>query len=124
MQVPATNFQPVPLRSFSHGLVVVRQSFPGIEVLHVFDEVDLATASELEAEINALPHAGRVVLDFAECRYIDSTALSVLIRAHKALGDRLQLIVRDDGIVGRLLKITGLDNVFSVVPTLNQALAA
>ena len=67
----------------------------------------------------------RVVVDLTETTFIDSSSLGVLIGAHrrlKARGGRL-LVACDNEAIVKTFRITGLDGVFTVVPSVDEALA-
>jgi anti-sigma B factor antagonist len=96
-------------------------------VLRVVGEVDLATAPLLRERLDEVsPSSSTVVVDLSEVTFLDSTGLSVLVGAWKRLargdvdGDLRLVVLRPT--IQKLLDITGLDQVFSVFPTLEQAL--
>lgn len=97
------------------GMAVVNELTDGEEIVHVFGEVDLSNAHELELAIAKAGNSdGSVAVDFRSCQYIDTSVLTVLVRAHKALGARFRIITSAQGNVGRLLRITKIDTVLSV----------
>lgn len=81
-------------------------------VLLVRGELDLAAASSLDAELDRAlgTDASRIVLDLAALEFIDSTGLSVLVRAQqRAHNSGRELGVVNPGPqVERLLNLTGL----------------
>ncbi len=81
-------------------------------VLAVSGELDLAAASSLEEELGQALESGSevIVVDLADLDFIDSTGLSVLVRAHqRAQETGLQLgLVNPGAQVERLLSLTGL----------------
>ncbi|HET9720028.1 MAG TPA: STAS domain-containing protein [Solirubrobacteraceae bacterium] len=81
-------------------------------VLAVSGELDLAAASSLEEELDrALASDSQViVVDLKDLDFIDSTGLSVLVRAHqRAQESELQMGLVNPGTqVERLLSLTGL----------------
>jgi anti-anti-sigma factor len=84
-------------------------------VVHVFGDVDLACALEFEAAIGeAAAYGGPVVVDFRECRYMDSTGLTALVRAVKRYG-RVEAVVTDKSPVWRIMQITGFQKVLPIV---------
>jgi anti-sigma B factor antagonist len=95
-------------------------------VVAVTGEIDLFTSPEFKQRVGAPIDAGRthVIVDLTETTFIDSSSLGVLIGAHRRLR-RLQgslvIVCNDDAIV-KTFRITGLDGVFTIVPTLDQAL--
>jgi anti-anti-sigma factor len=114
LEIPATVESP---------LIVVHDKIRGASVLHVFDEVDLSTAHELEAEVNLLLGADRCVVDLSECRYIDTSTITVLIRAFRRLGNQLRIVVPLRSHIERIFGLAGLHDVLPIVPTLDRALA-
>jgi anti-sigma B factor antagonist len=95
-------------------------------VVAVTGEIDLFTAPEFKQRMSAPIDAGRsnLVVDLSGTTFIDSSSLGVLIGAHRRLklrGGSLVVACDDDAIV-KTFKITGLDGVFTVVPTVGDAL--
>jgi anti-anti-sigma factor len=82
-------------------------------VIAVAGEVDMATAPQL---IDCLyDHADQnVVLDLSETRLLDSSGLSVLVRAYRAARDsgRTVRTTREPDIVRATLQVTGLFDLF------------
>ena len=98
----------------------------GWKVVHVTGEIDLRTAPELRERLAVLLDEGaeQLVLDLDDVRFIDSTALSVLVGAHKRLvrrGAVLHLVSNGRQVV-RVLAVTGLSRVFAVHDSLDDAL--
>jgi len=104
-------------------LVVIRETLPTAEILHVFGDADIATAPELEASINEVESRVPLIVDLSECRFIDTTAISVLIRAFKRLGDSFRIVVAPHSHVERVLKITHLPAIISVTDSLEDSIA-
>jgi anti-sigma B factor antagonist len=95
-------------------------------VVAVTGEIDLFTAPEFKQRVSAPIEAGRrrVIVDLTATTFIDSSSLGVLIGAHRRLRREqgsLVVVCRDDAIV-KTFRITGLDSVFTIVPTLDEAL--
>jgi anti-sigma B factor antagonist len=95
-------------------------------VVAVTGEIDLFSAPEFKQHISAAIDGGvtRVVVDLTETTFIDSSSLGVLIGAHRRLklrGGGLTVVCRQEAIV-KTFRITGLDGVFTLVPTLEDAL--
>ena len=94
----------------------------GTPVVAVAGEIDLFTAPEFKRHVQrALDgDAPRLVVDLTETTFLDSSSLGVLIGAHRRLtgGGRAPLIVVvDDRTVVKTLRITGLNALFTVVPS-------
>jgi anti-anti-sigma factor len=102
---------------------IVHETLERAEVLHVFGEVDIFTAPELESAIAGSVRIGRLlIVNLLECRYIDSTVIALLMRAQKALGDRLRIVTAETGTVRRVLTLTEVDRVLRVTSTIHEAL--
>jgi anti-sigma B factor antagonist len=97
-------------------------------VLAVRGEIDLFTAPELKQVLAESIEAGRIriVVDLAETTFLDSTALGVLIGAVKRLRSRegALAIVNVDENIAKTFEITGLDQIFTIVPTREEAVEA
>lgn len=97
-------------------------------VLVVEGDLDIFTAPELRARVNATIDAGcsHLVIDLASASALDSAALGVLLGALKRLRvrDGDMVVVCDSPTIVQMLEITGLDEVFTVVPSRGDALAA
>ena len=96
------------------------------QIVAVTGEIDLFTAPEFKARVSAPIEAGRtnVIVDLTGTTFIDSSSLGVLIGAHRRLkrrGGRLTVVCACESIV-KTFRITGLDGVFTLVPTLEEAL--
>jgi anti-sigma B factor antagonist len=97
-------------------------------VIAVTGEVDLFTAPEFKERVMApiAADVGRVVVDLTDATFIDSSSLGVLIGAHRRLrgrGGRL-MVACDVTAILKTFRVTGLDGVFTVAPTVEEALAA
>jgi anti-sigma B factor antagonist len=95
-------------------------------VVAVNGEIDLFTAPEFKQRVSAPIDAGRsnVIVDLTDTTFIDSSSLGVLIGAHRRLklrGGSLVVVCDNDAIV-KTFRITGLDGVFTLVRSLDDAL--
>lgn len=97
-------------------------------VVAVSGEIDLFTAPELKAALADAIEAGRtrVVVDLSETTFLDSTALGVLIGTVKRLRarDGRLTLVNTDPNIARTFDITGLDQIFTICKTRDDAIAA
>ena len=99
----------------------------GTYVISLTGEVDLYTAPEFKQQLlDVIGEGGKdVVVDFSETTFIDSTTLGVLVGGVKRLraqDGRLSLVCSDRNIT-KIFEITGLDRVFTIYPTRDEALA-
>ncbi len=88
-------------------------------VLELFGELDIASSTTLEAELERNREAPTVVVDLRRLEFIDSTGLGVLVRAHRrALEQQRDFqLIRGTGQVERLLVITGVADQLPVSET-------
>ena len=96
-------------------------------VIALTGEVDLYTAPEFKQQLlEVIGQGGKdVIVDFTNTTFIDSTTLGVLVGGVKRLrpnGGRLSLVCNDRNIT-KIFEITGLDRVFTIFPTRDEALA-
>jgi anti-anti-sigma factor len=101
----------------SHFRVETRDEGRGT-VLTVMGELDLASAPALEDELDKAMNGGTdcVVVDLRGLEFIDSTGLSVLVKAHQRAHERDCRfgLVRGGSQVQRLLSLTGLEDRLTV----------
>ena len=95
-------------------------------IVAVTGEIDLFTAPEFKQRVTAAIEAGRthVVVDLTATTFIDSSSLGVLIGAHRRLrrNEGSLVIVCDSDAIAKTFRITGLDSVFTIVGSLDEAL--
>jgi anti-sigma B factor antagonist len=95
----------------------------GTRVVSIDGELDLYTGPQFErALFGALDGAADVVVDLAECSFIDSTALGILVAANRRLGGSGLAVVTDDRNIRKAFEVTGLGNVLAIHPTRAAAL--
>ncbi|MGW3957341.1 STAS domain-containing protein [Streptomyces sp. NPDC004752] len=102
----------------SHAARVV----DGATVVTLHGEIDLLVAPPLSARLDALTAGYRpdLVLDLRSVEFIDCAGLGVLCRARNRVHDRAGRLrlVTDSAAFRRLLRATGLTDVFEVHPRL------
>jgi anti-sigma B factor antagonist len=98
----------------------------GAVVVRLSGELDLYNAATVrDALVAAAEAANRLVVDLSAVRFIDSTALGVLIEARSRLQNRSEFFLASPGLeTRRALEISGLDRHFNVRETVDSALAA
>lgn len=93
-------------------------------VMRLAGEADVTTralAEVLAAETARKPRL--LLVDVSELTFIDSAALQEFVRAHRKLradGGRLALVA-PAGAVARIIQLTGLDQVFPVYASFEEA---
>jgi anti-sigma B factor antagonist len=97
-------------------------------VISLSGEVDLYTAPEFKQQLLDVIGKGakEVIVDFSKTTFIDSTTLGVLVGGVKRLrpaGGSLALVCTDENIT-KIFEITGLDRVFPIHSSRDDALSA
>ncbi len=97
-------------------------------VIELGGEVDLYTAPEFKERMVELIESGKkqIVVDLSKATFIDSTTLGVLVGGVKRLrpaGGSLVLVCTDENIT-KIFEITGLDRVFPIHSSREEALDA
>lgn len=108
--------------------VVLDRSAP-LPLLRLAGDLDIEAAADLTetlksvlADVGSLP----LVLDLTDVEFMDSSGLGVLVGAHKeaaAVGGQL-ILAAPHPRVAKILRITKLHKVFTIHPTVDDALAA
>lgn len=94
----------------------------GERILKLVGPLTLTTIFGIQDAIRA-EQAPRLILDFSDVPYIDSTGVGVIVSAHMSrlnAGKRLALV----GVTGRvqiLLSVIHVDRVLAIFPTLREA---
>lgn len=100
----------------------------GWTVLTVSGEIDVAAAPDFREQLVALIEAGtsHLIVDLESVDFIDSTGLGVLVgavrRARSAEGD-LRLVCNNSRL-RKVFDVTGLDEVFVIGTSVDDAVAA
>ncbi len=97
-------------------------------VLRLAGEVDVYTAPQLRERVIELVDGGtrHVMVDLREVTFLDSTGVGVLIGGLKRLRARdgsLTLVTGTERI-RRIFRVTGLDRVFVVRPSVQEAITS
>jgi anti-sigma B factor antagonist len=95
-------------------------------VIAVEGELDLSTAPRLKWMLVDSLAAGstQLVLDLSRTRFMDSTALGVLVAARRKLQveDRLAIVCAEPDVL-KIFEYAGMDGAFAIFSTLDEALA-
>jgi anti-sigma B factor antagonist len=107
---------------------VSRDAAEDVPVVSVSGEVDVYSAPELKESLAKLRQSGArsIVVDLTEVAFLDSTGLGALVEARAATteaGGSLSIVCNQERIL-KLFTITGLDSVFSIHKSVDEALAA
>ena len=109
-------------------LSVTSTDHGSVTIVHVTGEIDVYTAPLLREVLDKQVAAGRIdlVVDLEKVTFMDSTGLGVLVGRLKLVRGQngtLRIVSAQDRIL-KVFKITGLDKVFHIYPTVEEATAA
>lgn len=109
----------------SHFRVEVRNQGRAT-IISVSGELDLASSPALQDELNRVAEsdAKLLIIDLRELDFMDSTGLSVLVRAHQRAEEqgRELAMVKGPQQVSRLLSLTGVGDRLTLVDTPEELL--
>ena len=95
-------------------------------MVSVSGELDLASGPELETELDQLsgPETKLVVIDLRKLDFMDSTGLSIIVRAHQRMASEgcEMGLVKGSQQVQRLLDLTGVADRLRLVDTPEELL--
>jgi anti-sigma B factor antagonist len=108
--------------------IKTEQLSDSVYVISLAGEVDLYTAPEFKQQLLEVIAQGatNVIVDFSNTTFIDSTTLGVLVGGVKRLrtNDGQLTLVCSDRNITKIFEITGLDRVFSIYGSREEAVAA
>lgn len=90
-------------------------SADGACTITVKGEVDVFNVGVFEEALARAGGSTRLIVDFRQCRYIDSATISALIRVRKTAGETMAIVANGLGAVRRVLGLTHLDEIIPVV---------
>ena len=99
----------------------------GIAVLKVGGDIDLATVSALRTAIDEAlkPEPTGLVIDLTDVGFLASAGLQILVATHDNVRRTAQFaVVANSPATSRPIELTGLNQIFELYPTLDEALAA
>ena len=98
----------------------------GERILQLNGPITITTFFGLRDAIRAEKTAKTIILDFSQVPYVDSAGVGAIVNAHVSClnsGRRLALVAVQDRIK-TLMKVTRVEQVLNVFPTLQEARAA
>ena len=111
-----------------HGLTLDRARFSGTPGVLLRGAMDLDTASQLTATLDAAirESRGAFVIDLCDVTFLDCSGVSVLLRARAVLGreERALVIVCPPGSARRIFELVGIDDLLELFETRDQATAS
>jgi anti-anti-sigma factor len=99
----------------------------GIAVLKVGGDIDLATVPALEAAIDEalVSKPTALVIDLSDVEFLASAGLQALVATHNNVSESAHFaVVANSAATSRPIQLTGLDQIFELYPTLDEAVAA
>jgi anti-anti-sigma factor len=97
-------------------------------VFTVRGELDLASSPALEQELDRVSDTAvdLLIVDLRELRFMDSTGLHALVKAHKRAQDSGQrfAVVQGGAQIQRLLSLTGVEELLTVADSPEELLGA
>lgn len=113
--------------SGSESITISASDQDGIAVLTVGGDVDLATVGELDAAVtDALARTPKaLVIDLTGVEFLASAGLQALVATQQRIGDSAGFgVVANGPATSRPIQLTGLDSIFSLYPSLPDALSS
>jgi anti-sigma B factor antagonist len=108
---------------------MVEPSTDGDAVLVAGGEIDYEASPQLRRSMfeRITPSTRRLVLDLSLARFIDSTAIGVLVgastRLHEVSGGSLAVVCTDENVL-RIFEIAGIDTMLTLYGSRDEAFAA
>jgi anti-sigma B factor antagonist len=118
-----TSSQDGPSAAFG---IIQSQPDERTSVVALEGELDLGRAPSLKWALVDSVDAGykQLIVDLTRVRFMDSTALSVLVGINRSLdvGARLAIVCVNTNVL-KIFELSGMDGAFAIFPTLDQAIA-
>ena len=128
MTLPPSFVETADITHRPPGLAVERAHFSGAPGVLLRGEMDLDTAPELTATLDAAIREtrGAFVIDLCDVSFLDSSGVTVLVRARALLGreERALLIICPPGPARRICELAGIDDLLEIFETPDQAAAS
>lgn len=108
------NYQPIQPANPHDDAAFIRETTAAADVIHVYGDVDHANADAFEIAIGRPHMVGRPLLvNLTLCTYLDSSGLSIMIRARRRFGSDFRILVNDNKNIERLLRISSLEDILT-----------
>jgi anti-sigma B factor antagonist len=124
--MPSTAHRRTTSKPFTGAFGVIQsQPDESTSIVALEGELDLERAPSLKWALVDSLDAGykQLVVDLTQVRFMDSTALSVLVGVNKSLdaGARMAIVCTNENVL-KIFELSGMDAAFAIFPTLEQAL--
>jgi anti-anti-sigma factor len=108
-------------------LTLIHDQLPGVTVVGVQGELDLLTAGSLEDGLSRLCRPGdELIVNLSKTDFIDCSGIRALTRANRRVrqdGGLIRLAAPQPG-PAKIIRLTELDSVLAVHPSLRHAIGA
>ena len=97
----------------------------GRTIVRVRGELDLSTCAVLQAALDETPTGETIIVDLADCTFLDSSAIRVVLNGARDAADAggaFSLVVTDPGVL-RVLEIANVGARAPIHPTVESATA-
>jgi anti-sigma B factor antagonist len=101
-------------------------SHEGERIFQLNGPITIATLYGFRDAIRAEKTAKTIILDFSQVPYVDSAGVGAIVNAHVSLTNsgRLLVLVAVQDRIKTLMKVTRVEEVLKIFPTLQDAQAA
>jgi anti-anti-sigma factor len=101
--------------------VIRLEQLGDVTIVVTSGELDLSVSDALAERIASID--GHAVVSLADCTYIDSTILTVLVRSTNARNGKLAVVLPVGHRLRRIFEIANVSHILNVVGTLDEAIA-
>jgi len=117
-----------PVEGRVPGTVALERHAPGVAIVTLRGDHDLATRAEINATLARVGGEADVLVDLSECSFIDSSVIGALVAAFQTLaegGRRLELAIPSDAVtIQRVAQVAGLATFLAIHETREAGLAS
>ena len=117
-----------PVDGAEPGTVALERHAPGVAIVTLRGEHDLASRAEINAILARVGGEVDVLVDLSECSFIDSSVIGALVAAVQTFaerGRRLELAIPSDAVtIQRVAKVAGLATFLAIHETREAGLAS
>jgi anti-anti-sigma factor len=117
-----------PVDGPAPGTVVLELHAPTVAIVTLRGEHDLSTRAEISAALARVDGGANVLVDLAECSFIDSSVIGALVAAFQRFaeqGRRLELAIPPEAAaIQRVAKVAGLTTFLTIHDTRSAGLAS
>jgi anti-sigma B factor antagonist len=107
-------------------IVPAQGAHEGERIFQLNGPITIATLYGFRDAIRAEKTAKTIILDFSQVPYVDSAGVGAIVNAHVSLTNsgRLLVLVAVQDRIKTLMKVTRVEEVLKIFPTLQDAQAA